>query len=784
MVEGKFEKLDWQGIFVLDRIHLIRNVGNFHSVALNHQSVFFKRLVLIYSENGRGKTTICSILRSLASGNTTFLEERKRIGSEQPPHVVLDVNGETIIYENRVWTKQHPDLYIYDDLFVHENVYSGLQVDSNHRQNLHELIIGRHGVALVRRVQDFTQQITDVQGVIRQLEAEIPVHIRGGLSVDVFCVLTPVDGIEQRILDEERRIAALENIEEVQTKRVFEPINVENFDFSNIDKIVVSSIPDLDQEALEKVKNHFHYFGLHSEAWTEKGMEYLHQLETTEGNKCPFCNQQITDETMINHYRAYFGIAYETHKSQIKALKDELEAKLGDDALVYYQRQIEEIIELHRFWSKYVELPTLDVFSEVLLRYWIDARQKALEILLAKVAAPLEVIIIRPEINEVFERHSAFLNDILEKTLKLVAANESIQRVKLETIEGDLAKAKDGLKQLKVIQSRFDPYIDRKCLDYSAAKVRKESLVTKKETARIELDHHRNTIIPLYQDSINEYLRKFNANFRIVEVQATNPGGRPSSTYDIRINGENVNINGGRTGYIMPSFRSTLSGGDRNTLALAFFFASLDQALNLDNCTIVFDDPISSLDEGRSIVTAQEIRDLLARSQQVIVLSHSKQLLCSIWNHVDRKQCVSLEIIRCQTGSTITTWDVNDTAMTEYDRRHESLRSYLQGEGHNLREIAQSLRPIIEGYLRVVCPEYFPPGTLIGRFIEQARNGLDNAKPIISPADIQELNAINEYASRFHHDANPAWDTEVANINDTQLHGFVQRVIEFTRRNL
>jgi len=72
-----------------------------------------------------------------------------------------------------------------------------------------------------------------------------------------------------------------------------------------------------------------------------------------------------------------------------------------------------------------------------------------------------------------------------------------------------------------------------------------------------------------------------------------------------------------------PAFRNTLSSGDRNTLALAFFFASLDQDPQLAQKIVVIDDPMTSLDEHRALTTVQEMRRLVPRVSQVIVLSHS-----------------------------------------------------------------------------------------------------------------------------------------------------------------
>ncbi len=43
-----------------------------------------------------------------------------------------------------------------------------------------------------------------------------------------------------------------------------------------------------------------------------------------------------------------------------------------------------------------------------------------------------------------------------------------------------------------------------------------------------------------------------------------------------------------------------------------------------------------------------------------------------------------------------------------------------------------------------------------------------------------ELHDLVEYGNRFHHDTNPAYQTEV--INDGELQGFVGRALAFATR--
>jgi wobble nucleotide-excising tRNase len=126
---------------VLTRLQLFRNIGKFDSATTN---VVLARLQEIYAENGRGKTTLAAIFRSLATGDVASINERHRLGAANAPHIVIDGAGgpPAAVFENGAWNRTIPEMAVFDDTFVDENVCSGLVVESEHRQRLHELILG------------------------------------------------------------------------------------------------------------------------------------------------------------------------------------------------------------------------------------------------------------------------------------------------------------------------------------------------------------------------------------------------------------------------------------------------------------------------------------------------------------------------------------------------------------------------------------------------------------------------------------------------------------------
>jgi len=97
------------------------------------------------------------------------------------------------------------------------------------------------------------------------------------------------------------------------------------------------------------------------------------------------------------------------------------------------------------------------------------------------------------------------------------------------------------------------------------------------------------------------------------------------------------------------------------------------------------------------------------------------------------------------------------------------------------RRVAESLRPMLEAYCRVVYSNDFPPGSMLGRFYGRCERVLDTPNEIMSRRHTLELRALLDYANRYHHDTNSAYATEL--INDSELEAYTRRTISFIRRS-
>lgn len=762
---------------MIERIQLLRNIGQFDNVSPPPQTALTP-FSLIYGENGRGKTTIAAILRSLATNNPGLLTDRHRLGAQHPPHVVITQAGGQCVFQNGAWTQPLPQVAIFDDAFVSANVCSGIELQTAHRQNLHELILGAQGVALNDTLQGHVTRIEEHNTRLRELADAIPANARGPYKVDIYCSLEQDPAIDAKIQDAERRLAAARSADAIRQRPGFQEFGLPDFDLDAIDAVLDRSLAELEAAAAGRVRMHIARLGRGGEAWVSDGMTRIEPVsQGHDGEICPFCAQDLDGSELIGHYRAYFSQAYEDLKLAIRQTGVAIRDTHAGDIPSAFERDIRTAVQAHEFWKDFAELPEIEVDTAAIARQWNAAREGVLEQLRAKAAAPLDRIALSPEVRQAVMDYRARIAEVAYLSERLGAVNAQLDVVKEQAQADDLAALTDDLTKLKAQKARFDPVVVPHCDAYTAEKTAKAATETLRTQARAALDQYREQIFPAYEIAINEYLRRFAASFRLGEVQSVNNRSGSSASYCVVINQQNVNV----TSDVGPSFRNTLSAGDRNTLALAFFFASLDQDPDLANKIVVIDDPMTSLDEHRTLRTREEIMALRARVRQVIVLSHSKPFLCNLWEQADRNVSTALRINRAAVGSEITVWDVRNDSISEHDKRHELVRGYLQAaDPDKERQVAAALRPILEAFMRVAYPEYFPPGTLLGPFLGlcDQREGRNNE--ILSARDIAELRALLGYANLFHHDTNPAWQT--AAINDAELTDFAERTLLFASR--
>ena len=763
---------------MVSHIHLLRNVGQFDSIAPGAQ-LPFARMTAIYAENGRGKTTIAAILRSLATGDVRPVMDRHRVGAAHPPHVIVNCNdGSQHTFQNGAWSAALPTLAIFDDTFVSENVCSGIEIESGHRQNLHELILGAQGVALNATLQNHVTAIEEHNRQLRAKEDTIPAAIRAGLTIDDFCALQVVDDVDARLLEAKRALAAAQATAAVQAGQDFAAIELPAFDVEAINALLGRDMPQLDAAAAGRVQAHLAQIGQSGERWVGDGVAILSRDGRPWPEKdCPFCAQSLQGSAIIGHYRAYFSAEYTALKNELVTARRAVTNTHSSEAPATFERDVGAAVQRRTFWLRFLEIPEIVLDTADIARSWKAAREQVQASLDVKQAAPLDSIALSAEAIEAVNAYHAKRVEMFAISETLTNLNGQIAVVKEQAQAANVPTLTSDLNRLSAAKNRHSGNVAPLCAEFLAEKESKRLTETARAEARVALDNYRQNVFPTYETAINNYLGRFNAGFRLGGVGSVNNRGGSSATYNVLINNIPVPL----TADAGPSFRTSLSAGDRNTLALAFFFASLEQDPNLANKIVIIDDPMTSLDEHRQLVTVQEIRCLLDRVGQVIVLSHSKPFLIGLWKEMPINDRASIRIARAQVGSSLEAWNVNQDSITEHDRRYARVATYVLAAHERVRTVASDLRPMLEAFVRVAYAGIFPPGSLLGPFVNNCEQRLGGADVLLSEADTAELRALLDYANRYHHDTNPTYQTE--NINDAELTNFAKRTLAFIRRN-
>ncbi len=385
---------------LIERLQLLRNIGQFDAVNAGGQ-IPLARLSLIYAENGRGKTTLATILRSLGTGDVSQIEERRRLGSAHPPHIVLTSAGAPFTYQNGAWSVLHPDIAVFDDMFIAANVCSGIAIETAHKQNLHELILGARGVALNTAMLGHVGRVEEHNRALRVKGDAIPAAMRGDLTVDAFCALAADSAINAKLEAAQRTLSAAQSADAIRSRPTFVALSLPAFNPDALNALLARGLPALEADAAARVKAHLRRLGKDGETWVGEGMTRIAGAsEDQAGEICPFCTQDLAASPLIRHYQTYFSDAYGELRNAINQTGKGINTTHGNDVPAAFERAVRVAVENREFWRSFTDVPDVNVDTAAIVRTWGAAREAVLAVLRAKATAPLEPMELPPECLE------------------------------------------------------------------------------------------------------------------------------------------------------------------------------------------------------------------------------------------------------------------------------------------------------------------------------------------------------------------------------------------------
>ncbi|OGZ85925.1 MAG: hypothetical protein A2463_04725 [Candidatus Staskawiczbacteria bacterium RIFOXYC2_FULL_32_10] len=760
---------------MIEKIIKIFGIGRFESY-ISEGDVSFKKLTLIYGENGRGKTTLSAIFRSLRSNDPMHILERLTLGRKDDSSIDIKTDGKNQIFENKNWKSiNNQKIEIFDAAFINENVFSGESVEHGHKKNLYRFVIGEKGVQVAQSVDNLDYLIKEKNGEITIKASEIQKFIFGSnISIEKFISLSNDSKIEDLIQKKEKAVEMVKKSTAIISKPLIQKIVLPELLDIEIKTILDKQISGILKEAEEKTKNHIkNSLDIEGETWIQKGLEYA------KNDSCPFCGQNCDHNDLIEAYKGYFDKEYNKLKDDVANSLKKVKNIFSESALIYVQGNYNSNSASAGYWSQYIsfEMPGL-LFDEI-QRNWKDVRDLLISHLNLKNLSPLEKIEINESLKLAISNFNGVSGKVKNYNEEIEKINRIIQKEKLKIGSVDLAGEEKDLETLKNIKSRHSETVIPLCDAYLRLVAEKKTIEQKKKEAKIALDQYTKDVFDKYQDSINKHLDNLEAGFEIVKTETSYVGGKPSSNYNIKINNVSVNL-GDATTYGEPCFRNILSQGDKNCLAFAFFISKLEQDEEINNKVLIFDDPISSLDGHRRSWTKDRILDISNRSKQCIVMSHDRYFLRDIRDGWKDNEIKSLCIFRSKKGSVIKEWDIISETLGGYFNDFYKILGFINegaDAGKDLKSIVQCIRPVLEGYLKTKYPKDFAYDEWLGNFIDKAEKSIKGESLFLFSKELlKELKEINGYCKRYHHKDNPLADAEI--INDQELKSFSKRAIK------
>ena len=622
---------------------------------------------------------------------------------------------------------------------------------------------------LAREEFEVSKQSREKTREITYVDSQIARFVPTSMRLDTFIGLRADPKIKKLIKKQERNLRTHRRAQQVLERPALSEI-----EFPRLPKrlrgLLALTVDDIANDAEARLQRHvaIHRMGRDGRSWIAKGVQYAI------GEACPFCGQDIEGLPLIGAYRSVFSKKYKRLKASISTCRSEIEQHFGERAIGSLTKLSERNQAAAEFWRRYSDIKpddfTLPANSPEAIR---ELRRVAKKLLDRKSQSPLEAVQLnRPAFKSANAAFKRARSEVKALSLRIAAANVVINQLKRKARAADVRGAETKLSRLKAVKRRHTTPVKKLCAMRRHLTSEKGELERKKTQLRTELNNYTLNAMKPFEDRINSLLRYFRTGFRIRNTKHTYPGGQPASSFQLVINNRAVDLGDSGTPNEIPTFRNTLSSGDRSALALAFFLSGIEGDPKLSYKTVVFDDPFNSQDSFRRSRTLNTITHISRRCAQVITLSHDPHFLKDIWGKSRPAERASLMLFdRRSLGTMILEQDINQQCETTTAADRRELEAFARYNDGDSADIKRKLRPVLEHHLRAAYSTSFASTSLtLGTMTDMIRAG-GPSHPAASL--LKSLVEINEYSRTSHHAGDPL-STSPTRIDRDELRPYVE----------
>lgn len=707
---------------MLKRIKLIQGVGTFTQSRAS--GIELAEVTVVYGENRNGKSTFCDVMYSLAEDSPDYVLSRQSIPNDTSRPAKVELQFETAsgnivsVFENGQWQPKTPNcskLYVFDQSFIHRNVFTGQRLERPNSENMTSFILGESNTALFENLAEMNVNLREERRLLSTIEGQFAPHGLGniqGYTNSVLPVETKAQLEEQIVADinsKQQITTTIQNIDKIKQRASLGAVGTQ-VDFSTtcspINTLLASSLGNVHQGSLVILQEHMTKHVNDSAAfkgWANQGMAQIK-------DDCPFCGQVLgaDAQNLIAAYQQAFNAEFDRFNSQtrqaLNGLRQPFKIPNTRESLNQQHQGNKQRIELYSEpqIAANLELAPLIALLEQKLALILASFdvvslscQKATElwtpILEKKFATPYEQV---EQINfdDLLQKAITYNQSIYEYWLIAEQINtifntfkdslsEAQLNAELATITQHQERIKNALKRIE---------LEPLCIQYRDKLAAITAQETAYQTKKIQLEQSQTAYLDSYFQSINELFRQLGSrDFEIIKV----PNNRGVQViYDLRVKFKGVDIPADK-------INTVFSESDRRALALCIFLAKLT-SLPLEErakAILVLDDPVTSFDNERISLILNKLAELQRSVKQLIITTHYKGMAASATKKF--RHCA--KVVRMLKGadtSSMEEVDLDEMMASDHDLAFDRIKSFIARESDD--DVLRILRPFFEEEIR------------------------------------------------------------------------------------
>ena len=606
-----------------------------------------RRITFIFGKNGTGKSTITNEIRKLSQaydvsvfqGFSNIIDENKRLNA-----VVLGAENSEI---NRRIDEKKAELE--KKQLEKETIEKSLREPEDES-------ISNYWSKKKEAEKEYKDKNKEIDDFFSKAASDIK-------QIDTPSVAQPT--YNKRSFKEDINGAVLLSQEELEQNIATiksEVKNVPAINFPTIDfqKLKAETNTLVKKTVIERVKLCRLDNNTEKREFAKKGLD-IHK----KGEVCAFCGNKIEDNTW-----------------------DELVNYFSVDEVKKFQKEIQDKIEEIDKISAQIRALSIDVNN-----FYPALMPQAKEIKWELEKEKEKIIVFLNSLRNVLDEKLKYLFEELKEindefTTNIVNIEREYENIKNNNNENDFVGKKQGAKN-RVRKHYVKQYLDKfdyetKLFELKKLEVTKDLRISeydseeKKITGEDGLDVHiksiQDDIVSLQNETKNEILLAENINNKLrnmVSFELVHVDGEEAKGY--------YRVKNSSTGYYREI--TELSTGEKNIIAFLYFIEKLDEVKEAslgNDRIIVFDDPMSSNDDGMQYLIIEELQKMMKRLSTkdfLIILTHNKHFYLNVkYGHKYNKD----RFIRFESDGRRTYFKIIDNENEDYKTSYESLWNELK----------------------------------------------------------------------------------------------------------